>query len=337
LPSSAFNTSYLVLGREQTATESVHATAFVTIVAAEDDTEVSVELTARVQAGGSMTQNASPGDVIVEKLNRFDVWQISTVNDAADPQDAGGVPKEDLTGTIIVADKPIGVYSGAECAQVPNGTASCDHMEEQLFPVNSWGNHYIGVTTKDRADPLGFGSTFPDYWRIIAALDGTQVTTNPAQTGTPVTLNQGQFIEFESGTPFEVLASGPVLMGQFIASCGMLCSTSDPSFMLAVPVEQFRADHVFLTPPTFETNYITVLAPAGAAVQLDGAPLSGFVPVGNGFSYLYVSVSEGAHVLLSDQPVGIQVYGWGQKISYGYPGGLDLRKINDVSIIKPGG
>ena len=49
---------------------------------------------------------------------------------------------KDLTGTKIVADKPLSVISGHECAFVPYGTWACDHLVEQVLPTALWGTKY---------------------------------------------------------------------------------------------------------------------------------------------------------------------------------------------------
>ena len=49
----------------------------------------------------------------------------------------------DLTGTVIKADKPIAVYSGHEYGNVPVHISSCSHLVEQMPPVRVWGYCYI--------------------------------------------------------------------------------------------------------------------------------------------------------------------------------------------------
>lgn len=66
-------------------------------------------------------------------------------------------------------------------------------------------------------------------------------------------------------------------------------------------------------------------------------PLSGTPVGGTGFSLTSVVVQDGGHVLESNQPVGVMVYGFGGpsgtgtvNVSYGYPAGLNLNPINPV-------
>ena len=49
---------------------------------------------------------------------------------------------EDLTGSLVVSDKPIAVVSGAY-TQVPTGTDRLDGLLEQLPSAESWGRNYI--------------------------------------------------------------------------------------------------------------------------------------------------------------------------------------------------
>ena len=52
---------------------------------------------------------------------------------------------EDLTGTIIESDKPISVFVGHECGQVPAGSTACDHLVEQVPPHTTWGTRFFTV------------------------------------------------------------------------------------------------------------------------------------------------------------------------------------------------
>ena len=71
--------------------------------------------------------------------------------------------------------------------------------------------------------------------------------------------------------------------------------------------------------------------PTAAKVTIDGQPL-GVAPtdVSSGYGVARVKLGagqSGAHVLESDQPVGLQVIGYGAYTSYQYPGGLNLGHI----------
>ena len=104
----------------------------------------------------------------------------------------------------------------------------------------------------------------------------------------------------------------------------------DPAQSLATAVEQFRTKYVFLAPDDYDVSYVDVVMPDGANVVIDGSAAGGATPIGNGYSILRAQLSSGlggAHLLISDKPVGIQVVGYGSYTSYQYPGGLNLTLI----------
>ena len=39
-------------------------------------------------------------------------------------------------------------------------------------------------------------------------------------------------------------------------------------------------------------------------------------------------IGDGVHLLISDEPVGVIVYGYDEYVSYGYPGGLNLNVVD---------
>ena len=49
---------------------------------------------------------------------------------------------EDLTGSSVKSDKPVAVFSGAECSNVPNYVYACDHLTEQMHSLENLGRNY---------------------------------------------------------------------------------------------------------------------------------------------------------------------------------------------------
>ena len=99
--------------------------------------------------------------------------------------------------------------------------------------------------------------------------------------------------------------------------------------IMAVPVEQFRDEYTFLVPDAYIQDYINIVAPAGASVQLDGSELPEhlFVAVGSEFKVARLSVGDGVHRIASSAPVGVTVYGYDDDVSYGYPAGTNLSDL----------
>ncbi len=57
----------------------------------------------------------------------------------------------DLTGTRITSSKPLSVFSGSDCAQVPRGRGSCDHLVEQVPPTVTWGSKFLVASLEGRS------------------------------------------------------------------------------------------------------------------------------------------------------------------------------------------
>ena len=133
-------------------------------------------------------------------------------------------------------------------------------------------------------------------------------------------------------------SNNPVLVGTFLASAelGACQDEGDPAFILQVPSDQFRDRYVFLIPPTYTNDYVDVVAPLGASVTIDGElqVMSTELIGGTEFTRTSFLIADGSHVLQASEPVGISVYGYGGgnafRVSYGYPGGLNLNLINPI-------
>lgn len=331
IPALSLGKEYIVMTYEsQTGGEQgAGHTSYFTVAATEPGiTEVTVKTTAPIVKSGAYGTNGhaaytgpeiaamEAGETRVFSLSRFDVLTLNTP-----PQHA------EQTGTIVSASKNVAVFGGSRASYVPANAGCCrDHLEEQLFPLQSWGNHYYAA----RAYTDG---TSGDFYRILAQKDNTSVTVSPAVVSPATfTLNAGEFKQFEARDSFEIQADQPISVGQFMPSKAYAGSTDgDPSFILAVPSQQYRKDYAFSVPGSYNVNYITIIAPKTAAVRLDGdlLTMSGYAAIGETDIVVgYEKVDPGIHRVVASEPVGL--YGYGSKgiSSYGYPIGLDLKAIN---------
>ncbi len=244
----------------------------------------------------------------------------------------------DLTGSRVVSDKKISVFGGHSCANVPalpSYVNYCDHVEQQLFPLEAWGDSYVADMFKPR------NSAAKDTWRILAGADGVNVTLTPAVAGPFNGMTKGQFVEFNASGSFEVNATGPILVGHFMQGSNYPGYTNDPdcsdffsgtgigdpAFTLVVPTKQYLNEYVFLTPGEYRDDYVNIVAQSGTQILVDGAPPTGLfqqIP-GSDMSLLQLKVSDGVHKVTGDKPFGLTVYGYDCDVSYAYPGGLLLK------------
>lgn len=306
--------------------------SFVSIVGAQNEgtNSVSVRLTAPVIDPANPTRQLAAGEHTFD-LDRGEVLQLVMGNVAGD-----------LTGTIINASGPVAVFSGNSCTSIPHTTPACDHVEEQLFPTTTWGKTYAVTPFRDRPTNVAH------VVRIVAQRDGVMLTFDGIATPASCNrmLNQGQFCEFETMTPFQVTGTQPIMVAQFMRGLGSApqcqCTSlscprrpdcvADPAMVLEVPTDQYRNSYNFLIPDSYEQNYINVTAPRGAMVMLDGNMLMGTpANVGSNLVVYYVNVRAGQHELktmTAVERVGLKVYGVASFTSYAFPGGLDLAPIS---------
>ncbi len=236
----------------------------------------------------------------------------------------------DLSGSRVRANHPIAVFGGHVCAYVPYDREACDHLENQMPPLQTWGTNY--VTAPLRAP----GSTAQNVVRVMAAFDATTVTIDPPQGGvSTLNLNAGGWNEFTASTPFRVSSDRGVMVTQYLSgqfSTDPPQAAGDPAMVVLVPREQFRSDYTFVTPTSYNAStmgqsYIMITRTPGQSVQLDGSDVSASWETVGDREVGIVSVGGGTHQLQASERVGVIVYGLGQFTSYAYPAGLNLEEI----------
>ncbi|MDD7914473.1 HYR domain-containing protein [Polaribacter ponticola] len=234
----------------------------------------------------------------------------------------------DLTGSEISSTKPIAVFSGNQCANVPTTSYACDHLVEQMPPKDGWGKNFISVPLKTRS-----GDTF----RFLAGTNGTTVSVNGS---TVATLNKGDFYENIYTTSLNITASEPILVAQFANGSSYDGANSDPMMMLIPPFEQFLGAYTVNTPSNgFAFNFVNIVASNSTVgtIKLDGNTINPalFTPIGStGFSGAQVNLTIGTHNLTSNGlPFGAFVYGFNNYDSYGYPAGASFSPIATVNSI----
>jgi hypothetical protein len=293
------------------------------ITAAQDGTQVTITTTATTNAAPSVPV-FQPGVPQTVTLNAGDVLEIASFGTYGSP-----LP-DNLTGSVVNADKPVQVIAGHYCTYIPDlSTGACDHIEESMFPIETLSNRYIVTAPAVRNIPAGKRQIV----RIVATEANTTLTYDPPQAGGPAAIAAAsQYVDLPMGSADYLLtASHKVLVMQFMEGQDPISNTGDPGMALAVPVEQYRTNYLFHAPTNYETNFVNVTAPMAATIQLDGTPVTGFTPIGtSGYGIARVQLGNGVggnHNISGDQPFGISVTGYGQWTSYWYPGGLDLSTI----------
>ncbi|MGD8914734.1 MAG: putative Ig domain-containing protein, partial [Candidatus Thiodiazotropha sp.] len=294
-----------------------------TLVASEDNTRVTIDPIMDIFTGGQGQIEA--GTPIELTLNRGDVYNLET----------RGSFKADLTGSRIRSDKPIGVFGQMDCTVIPVGTTACDHIVEQLPPVESLATQYYtapfwGRTENGASWSVEYGDTF----RAVAPYDNTALYIDDLLRAR---LDQGEYYEFRSFNPQKVEASHPILLVQYSNSNSfdegyreLEADFTDPFMVIVPPAEQFLSHYTLTTPARdLAYNFVNLLVPTEAltSLSLDGQGVdpAQFHEIPNSpYVYSQLPLTPGSHQLEAQQPFGAYVYGYDSFESYGYLGGMGL-------------
>ncbi|MEZ4391009.1 MAG: IgGFc-binding protein [Polyangiales bacterium] len=316
--------------------------AYVTVVGVRPNTRVTVRPTWRIR-GNAPIAATMPGGEIVATLGPFDVLNLET-DDGTFQDDPRTMA--DLSGTSIVASEPVSVFSGVETTSAPGGVlevprpsgegGNCclDHLEDQMFPVESLGTRYVVPRSPVRSTG---GYREPDILRFVGAAEPATVSTSLPAPFDSFTLQPGEVRTTWTQRNVVVTSDRPVIVGQILVSNEYVDGPhiGDPSLTVLPPVDQFRQDYVVLTPGSWTQSWAVLVAQPGATVSIDGDELLTCIiePAGtlNGVTWesRRCPLNAGVHRLGGDRPFGVVVYGYGSAGSYAFVGGADVRRIYD--------
>ncbi len=306
LPTSALGKSYAILTYDPIS----GCNSEFSIVATENNTSV------RIIPSQATTGGHAAGTGYTVTLGQGQVYQVQS--------------SKDLTGSRVYSlnNKNIAVFAGAECVNIPPGNPTCDHLFEQMYPINTLRRNFVAIPFKTRKNG--------DTYRVLATRNGTTVTFDG---GSAINLNAYQWQEFKLSQATYISSNYPVAIAQYSNGYTYDSVTeADPFFIMLSPVEQTREDITFeeFTSSTITGNYLNIAAKTSCRdnVKLDGNAVTGWavLPGNPAYSYVQMSVTQGAHRLTSIKDCGFNayVYGYGPYDSYGYSAGvrLDTLAIN---------
>lgn len=305
LPYEALGDKYVILtARGRLGSSSIYGSQF-TALATEDNTTVTI--IPSVSTGSRIAWQ--PYNIT---LNQGQVYQLmdKTSNEA------------DLSGTILMADKPIAVFSGHRCAYVPVTYQACDYLLEQIPPTDSWGMEFSVFRLAGRA--------YGDTLRMITFTDNTEIRINGVLT---FVLNKYQVAEMIMSQHSFIQSNAPILVAQFANGSDFDGLTGDPFMMLITPSEQLTNNaRVVLPFPSFSYNYLNVIAPQEAVgnITLDGFTIPSYYysKIGTGNYYgVALTITAAPHILESSYNFAAYAYGFSNFESYGYQVGCGTIKF----------
>ncbi|XXY47832.1 IgGFc-binding protein [Sorangium sp. So ce269] len=349
LPTSSWDTNYVAVNAYPVSELTPNGLPALEIVARDDDTNVTILPNADIEGAGTdsdpIVAPASKGMPITYTLKKGEFLQIAQ--------------SAELTGSPILSDKPIGVFGASSCMNVPLDVADCDSAHQQIAPVRATGNEYVALRYQGRTGGDGqTGDEEAPPWRLVGMVDDTELHWEPSKPdGAPEKLQLGEVSEFRAAGPFVVRSQGgqnPFYFGGYMTGGENYAEQGDPEWVNVIPPSQFLNYYVLFTDPTYpETSLNVVRTPSKldgkfADVTLDClGTLTGWERIGE-YEYTRVPLVSGdfegngdcvngRHVMSSELPFGVTVWGWGttnvtRLVSYAYPAGAGFQPINEVTI-----
>lgn len=339
IPTPAWGTNYIAADayEQEPLFSGINASPFMQIVGTEDNTQVTILPRVDI-VGGPGVSIATKGQPATYLVNRGQVLQF--------------LQNEELAGSPISSDKPIGVWGGSGCMNIPTSKYACDCGHQQILPVKALGSEYVAARYRDRMA----GNNEAVLWTITGAVDGTNLTYDPAApVGAPTTLLGGQIARFSSKDSFTVKsqdADHPFALAGHMSGWTNLPGSNqgDPEYVITIPPAQYLNHYLFLTDSTYKTSHLVFVRQKTKdgmfkPVSLDClGEVTNWQPIGASGQYEYAGVDlvkdgapqgacdNGVHTADSDAPFGLTVWGWDFAVSYAYPAGMSTQPINTVVI-----
>lgn len=302
---------------------------FLGVVATEDNTVIDITPTIDIYLDHAHTDIREAGQTFQITLNQGEVYQA-----IGGPRGHSiGVNTEtDISGSLVVADKPVAVFAGDNCRAAGSNEA-CDHIVEQMLPIISWGVKYHTLPLAGRARG--------DRFKIYAGYDNTHIWINGELMAG---VHKGEYIDAILEEPSIIEGNQPIAVMQIAHADNydtgvrsLPVESADPFMTTVPPEEQFLSSYVFTSAGDHITyHFINVIVPVTAVDSfiLDGSPIDASLweaMPDSRFMGAKIPVAAGQHQASADRPFGLYVYGFGFYVSYGYLGGLALADNQQAS------
>ena len=327
-------------GQVQEAKDSV-----VLIIGTENDTQIIVEPAPQIGAGiphalapnGRFFNNPAFTNTVV--IQRFQTFYLQ-------------VRGNDISGTRIIANKPISFFSGHECANIPLTIQPCDILIEQVPPVDTWGTEVVTIPLITRsADTI---KVFASQASTTVSVTRTNISNGMVTSDPSFTLDRNGFMELVISDYTLIQANNPIGVFQFSRSFSTdNVIISDPFMMWVPSCEQYR-DSFAVAPAPFHSsiaetvagrvayvNYTNIAVPAeyfnASMITVNNNPIdaSDFSAIRRSDNSIWgygarLTLDEGAQVIRHQDPnaaLSVTMYGFSNQQSWGCTGGTGLAPV----------
>ena len=241
----------------------------------------------------------------------------------------------DLTGTRIITDKPVSVFSGHECGNVlPLLYSDCDYVIEQIPPTTYWGKTYYIAPLQGRS---------AHNIIVLAAYNSTEVFMDCNNVRNSYTINAGKSFTVTYQIYCAIHSNKEILVAQFSPGSSYDGRTGDPVMMLVPATDHYSNELNLSTISSGYSNYINIIVlkkyyqPSMMYWITGGVKRSLQSQSWNTITFNQVTEAYYTQLSVSNGPVTIMhttanalmsavVYGFAYRIAYGHSGGFSVQK-----------
>jgi hypothetical protein len=283
--------------------------SYFSVIGVYDNTQVMVRDSQNVAFAANVT------------LNRLDMFQQISITD--------------LTNLILESDKPMVVYAGTTCANVPHNIAYCDLIAEQMIPVEYWAKEYIvpPILPQTGYEVRIQKRNIRDNEPVCMFHETRQVCVNPSSV-----FNSTRGFIFENRTTV-VTSTDAIAVVQYGVGDDYDSNDEGDPFMTIIPgLDNYLSSYYFAVPHVYSygfDNFIAIIVSTAdkKSLILDGKTFTWNTTYDvpkphNQFEVIISSISPGYHELKTDNqsPFGLVAYGYNKLSGYGYSAGMLLER-----------
>lgn len=222
--------------------------------------------------------------------------------------------KSDLTDTKITSEQPVAVFTGHTCTRVL--TLFCNHVYEQLLPVDKWGSTFFvpAMEKQSKYDVV-----------YVTASERTSIKTDPASD--PITLPSGTTKDFKitQKNPLYLQADHGIQVLMMFGGAKVRTKVYD-AFLLSVLSTDRYCSHYSLRALGNFDSVAVVVAPKTALpkLRLDNKPLPQNTkwkdfPGGENV-WTQIDSAQGNILSSSSAPFALYSVGFAERNGYGSAG-----------------
>lgn len=245
----------------------------------------------------------------------------------------------DLTGSRIVSDKPLSVFSGNECGNVPYNMNGCDHIGVHLPPTVTWGREFMLTSF--------LGRNTKQIFKMISSCNDTRVEcTCSGQMDVFSFTHPGHVrtIEIENYQSCYLKSNNPLLVAQ-LSQSNTVDLIGDPAMVIVPPIEQYGSTYSFQPLSGVSNNYITIFTTKkhfkksnilldNKAIQADWTSIFNSADEVVGYSCKLKIMADTEHMVKHMHPEGkisVLVYGFDNRPrhAYAFEPATGMRMLNN--------